>query len=198
MTAEQVPRPGIRRAPEWVGEGDDQCDVSHMSDRKLAAEAFAGVLRVNTTLQHHSNEFREFRKDYDESMMKLLRELPEYSRRLAALEAPRLQRPPTPGFAIPPPAADGPRAELPSSHEWDEMLAKAGQELSRRVKDPRDRLSSDRAREIAKEVIESTKTADDAKSFRTWKSKGQKIAWGAVKALVAAAIGAAAAHYGLH
>lgn len=200
MTQEQIPRLGVQRTPERVGEGDSRRDVSRMTDRSIATAALDGVLRLSTVLKHHSDEFREFRRDYDESILKLLRELPEYARRIAVLEAPRLQRPPTPGFAIPPPAPspDAPRAEMPSSHEWDAMLAKAGAELSRRVKDPADRMTSDRARQIAEEVIEGAKTANDAKAFQSLKSKGQKVVWSAVKAVVLLAIGAVAAHYGLH
>jgi hypothetical protein len=59
---------------------------------------------------------------------------------------------------------DTSRAEQQSSHEWDVLLATAGKELSKRVKDPRDPLSSDRAKAIAKEVYETTRDAATART----------------------------------
>jgi hypothetical protein len=77
------------------------------------------------------------------------------------------------------------------------ILSEAGANLHNRVKDPKDRLDSMRAREIAKEVVEGVKTADDATAFRTWKKRGGAVAFEIVKVLIVLAIGAIAYRYGV-
>jgi hypothetical protein len=180
----------VERAPEWVGEGDARRDVASMNDRGVAIAALDAVLRLSVSLKRHSDEFREFLTGYEEEKVSLLRELPDHEKRINALEGkPRGQ---------PNRETGDYRGEMPSSHEWDEMLVKAGALLSQRVKDPRDRLDSNRAKEIAEGVILAAKTADDAKAFRSLKSRSRKIAWAIVKGLVTLALGALAARYGFH
>ena len=53
------------------------------------------------------------------------------------------------------------RAEEISRHDWTEILTKAGAELTARVKDPRDQLTSERAKAIAETVV-----ADAGKAAR--------------------------------
>lgn len=172
MSQEHIPRP-VKSAPEWVGEADHRRDVASLSDRGVA------VMALNVALQL-LNEFLSFRKGYDDDKTILLQELPNHEKRLSALEV-------------------GPhREEVPSSHEWNELLVKAGEELSKRVRDPHDRLDSTRAREIAKEVVQGAKTVSDANAFRALKSNGWKISLEVLKWVVGVAGGYIAARYGLH
>jgi hypothetical protein len=208
--------------PQWVGEEDSRRDVAGLSDRDIAAAALDVVLRLSSGLKRHSDEFREFKKEYEQDKVVLMRELADHSRRIAALEDGRRidtledsrhiaalednrhaaalegsrhsaaleeRRPSTP-----PPY----RVELQSSHDWNEMLAKAGEELSKRVKSPADRLTSERARAIASEVFEGAKVVEDATAFRAWKTRGRRIAQEIAKAIVTLGAGYLAARYGLH
>jgi hypothetical protein len=175
MTAERNPPSTVTRAPEWVGEGDRRRDVSHMSDRALLIEALNIIEHQTHALQVHSSAFIDFQAAF-------LREIPELTARVDELEI----------------RMAGGAVERQSSHEWDRMLIEAGQRLSQRVKDPQDRLDSNRARSIAKEVIEAAKTADDAAAFRKIKVSGWKIALEVLKVIAAALVGGAGVHFGLH
>ena len=146
-----------------------------MSDRAIAVKGLDLVTRAVVSLGHHTNAFNEFVKRWDEEKILLLKEIPDHARRIAALEG---------------------REKFQSSHDWTELMSEAGDALSKRVKDPRDRLDSDRARQIALEVVEGVKTVDDAKAFRSWKSRGRGLALEAIKAIAIAAASAVAAHYG--
>jgi len=164
-------------SPEWVGEGDSRRDVSKLADRGVSIMALDVVLRVSNALKTHSNEFVTLQTT-------LLRTISDHEKRIADLERARDMGPY--------------REESPSYHDWNELLTKAGSELSRRVKDPRDSLNSDRAREIAAEVVRGAKTVDDAQAFRLLKSRGGRIALEALKWISVAAASIIAARYGFH
>jgi hypothetical protein len=189
MSAERQDPRSVGHAPEWVGDGEGRRDVSGLSDRGIAVAALDAVLRVSDSLKRHSTAFLEFGARYEEQEVALLTELPDHEQRIAALERKESRRQDS--------ERPGARAERSSHHDWDPLLVEAGAMLAQRVKDPRDRMDSERARAIAKEVLVAAATADDAASFRSLKSRGQKIAWTAVKTLLTLAVGAAAAHYGL-
>jgi hypothetical protein len=198
MTQGQAPRPPSR-IPEWIGDETSRQDVAAVSDRGVAVKALDSLLRTGTALKRHSDEFRAFRKEYTDDKAVLMKELADYGRRVAVLEMSQPNDPPGDHSTDRPPAHEASyRAEAQSSHEWDELLHKAGTVLSQRVKDPRDRLDSNRARQIAQEVIETTKTADDALAFRSLKSRGWQIVFEILKWLAAAGVGFATAHWGLH
>jgi hypothetical protein len=162
-------------AREWVDDGVDRHDVSGMPDRTIAIRALDASVRTFNLVKLHSNEFLMFRREYESDKIILVREIPNLARRISRLED---QTQPS----IRPPSY---RPAQQSSHEWDEMLVKAGHQLSERVRDPRDRLDSNRAREIAQEVLSASTTAADAKAFRTWRTRAGGLVfevakWGAV------------------
>jgi hypothetical protein len=73
------------------------------------------------------------------------------------------------------------RPPLASGSDWNLVLAEAGAELSKRVRDPRDHLDSNRARAIAQEVYKTARDAEDAESMRglrtrRWTVRDQIIA----------------------
>jgi hypothetical protein len=171
----QGPPPLPTRVPEWVGPDENRRDVSTMSDRAVAVTSLDLVTRLTGTMVKYVDRFEAFARGWEEEKVALLRELPEHARRLDALER---------------------REPLQSSHDWKTLMSEAGDALSKRVKDPRDRLDSDRARQIALEVVEGVKTVDDAKAFRTWKTRGRGLIIEAVKGVAIAVAGAVAAHYG--
>ena len=139
----------IKPAPEWVGEGDSRKDISIMGDRGIAVMALDAVLRLSDTIKRHSDEFREFLDSDAKTKMILLQEIPNHAARITALEVAMQES--RYKSAMIPVIAEEEREERPSKHEWDEILAKAGEELSKRVKDPKDRIDSIRARQIAME-----------------------------------------------
>ena len=178
----------IGRAPEWVGEDDSRRDISSLSDRAVAVAALDVVLRLSSGLKRHSDEFRIFLKGYDNDRAMIMKDLSAHDRRITALEHANSQIPSVPPMRDP----------ESSWHDWDEALATARAELSRRVKDPKDRLDSIRAREIAQEVVRGVKTADDAQAFRVIKSRGWAVTLEVLKWLVAIVIISCAARCGLH
>ena len=186
----------IKPAPEWVGEGDSRKDISIMGDRGIAVMALDAVLRLSDTIKRHSDEFREFLNSDAKTKMILLQEIPNHAARITALEVAMQES--RYKSAMIPVIAEEEREERPSKHEWDEILVKAGEELSRRVKDPKDRIDSIRARQIAQEVYQSATTANDAHAFRALKSGTGKVLLEVLKWLVAFAVGLLAARYGLH
>jgi hypothetical protein len=186
----QDPRTAVSHAPEWVGEGEGRRDVSAMNDRGIAVAALDAVLRVSDSLKRHSSAFLEFASRYEEQEVSLLTELPDHEQRIATLERKESRRSDS--------ERPGARAERSSHHDWDPLLVEAGAMLAQRVKDPRDRMDSDRARAIAKEVLVAAATADDAEAFRSLKKRGSKIAWEVAKAVVVAAVGAAITYFTVH
>lgn len=107
--------------------------------------------------------------------------------------------PPAPAAEGQPAAPEGlPPMRPPASsvHEWSPMLAEADRILAERMRDPKDRMDSMRARAIAKEVVEGVKTAEDAASFRGLKQGSKKLLFQALSLLVAAGVGAAIAGFG--
>jgi hypothetical protein len=191
MSAPEMPR--VARAPEWVGEGDDRRDVASLTDRHLAIMGVDLCLRLVGTLRTHTTAFLAFQNDFDAVRLVLLKELPGHERRITSLEASRLR---AAGHNIPPLPEEEPAREA-SHHEWDRILTRASADLTRRVKDPRDRLDSDRAREIATEVVKRVQTDADAAAFRGIKSKGWKIVFAIVKYAALVLVAALAGHYGL-
>ena len=146
-----------------------------MSDRAIAVMGLDIVTRLTGTMAKYVDRFEEFARGWESEKAALLRDLPDHARRIEELET---------------------RGQLQSSHDWTELMSVASGTLSKRVKDPRDRLDSERARKIALEVVEGVKTVDDAQAFRTLKSRGRGIAVEALKAIAMAIGGAVAAHYG--
>src|SRR5271157_3163881 len=107
MTQEHIPRP-VKPAPEWVGDGASHRDVAPMSDRAIAVMSLDAVLKLTSAMHRHVSELLEFRREYQDEKLALLRELPDHEKRISALEL-------------------GPmREEAPSSHEWNKMLETAG------------------------------------------------------------------------
>lgn len=176
MAQDRIP-PRPHRAPEWVGPDERRRDVSAMTDRAISVMALDRVERVAHAVAVQTDNFNAFVASWDQEKISLLKELPEHARRIGALEM-------------------GRGVEFQSSHDWNKLLEDAGTALSKRVKDPRDRLDSDRARKIAEEVVQGVKTADDAKAFRTWRSRGMSIAIETLKGVAILIAGAVAAHYG--
>lgn len=74
-----------------------------------------------------------------------------------------------------------------SSHDWTELLATAGKELTARVRDPRDKLDSSRARAIAAEVVEASKEAVELSTWRKLKGAGPWLLSAIAGAIVSAA-----------
>lgn len=188
-------------SPQWVGDGDSRRNVAALDDRGIALAALDAVLRASDSLKRHSDEFRLFRKLYEDDKIVLLKTLSNHEKRITALEHRGDAASAAP--VIPPDRPTVPErlsqeAEESSWHEWDADFIKAAAELSRRVKDPKDRLDSVRAREIAQEVVTGTKVAEDAKSFRIIKKVGWRGALEIGKWILAAAAGAFGAKYGLH
>lgn len=173
------PRPRPPTMPQYVGDGDYRFDAAKLTDRGIAIKALDLILRLQHAMQVHSSEFISFKRSVEEESASTLKMATEYEYRLSALEG-------------------RPREPLASSHEWDELLAVAGHELSKRVKNQRDPLDSDRARQIALDVVETVKTSNDAKAYRALKSKGAKITFSVLKWLAIALLGFATSHFGLH
>jgi hypothetical protein len=183
-----VPRPA--RTPEWVGEGDLRQDVSSMTDRALLIKAIDEALHLRQELGRMVYTLDQL--GHRVAVLESARPAPLVASLVPLAESGPTERPP-----LPPPLPIEVRDREHSSHEWDALFVQAGQVLSERVKDPRDRLDSKRARAIAKEVVEGVKEADDAKAFRTWKSRSLAIGFEVLKFVAAAAAGALAARYGL-
>jgi hypothetical protein len=81
------------------------------------------------------------------------------------------------------------RNELPSHHDWSEELQRLSSELTARVKDKRDPMTSDRAKAIAADVV---RTAEDAHELGQWRLRkgwvqriGTKVVEWAVIAVLA-------------
>jgi hypothetical protein len=178
MTGGLPPRPRPPTLPQIVGEGESRIDVAKLTDRGIAVKALDLILRMQHAMQVHASEFLSFRKDATDDKAVLLKQIDDYERRISCLEG-------------------RPREAAASSHEWNELLTTAGNELSRRVKDTRDGLDSNRARAIAMEVVHTVKTAEDAKSFRSLKARGMKVIYHVLVGLLSLAAGFAASHYGL-
>lgn len=87
------------------------------------------------------------------------------------------------------------REEAKSHHDWSEELARLDQELTRRVKDKRDPMTSDRARELAKEVVRETEDGKILSRWRVGKGWIQRMATEVVKDIFLLSLGWLAAHY---
>lgn len=192
----------VVRAPEFVGDGDDRIDVANFSDRAVSIMSFDMAVKGRSALRTFQAKFQEFLDGWAVANEILMRELPEYKRRIEALETRVYVTPmPLPGAPIPtvpaaPPVPSIP-AERESHHDWDDILQQAARTITERVKDPKDRLDSKRARAIAEEVVSSAKTASDAASFRAIKSNGVRWALEALKYIGVAIVTWLAAKHGI-
>src|SRR5271165_7605 len=80
-----------------------------------------------------------------------------------------------------------------SGHDWSDQLAVADQILRQRVKDPSDKaMTSDRARAIAADVVQSVAADQELSRWRAVKSLPGRIAARALETLVTLAVGGAA------
>lgn len=122
-----------------------------------------------------ANKLIEFRAEYDRDKGGLMREFAQMGRRLLAVELGPMRQP---------------------ADSVTDLLQATGEVLSHRAKDPRDKMDSDRAKAIAREVYEASKNAEDAAALRGWRKRGWGIALEIVKVVIAAAVGAAAVKFG--
>jgi hypothetical protein len=167
-----------------------------MTDRAIGIQALDMVTKLVGTVKRHADAVLRLMKDYEDDKILIMQELPDLARRLAMLEAAKLR---AAGHNIPLQPGEMPpmRPEQGSSHEWDQILASASGELTRRVRNPNDRMTSDRAKALAKEVFQGVKLAEDAATFRAIKSKGWSTAFEILKWVALLAAGGLAARYGL-
>lgn len=122
-----------------------------------------------------ANKVIELRTEYDRDKGGLMREFAQMGRRLIALEIGPMRAP---------------------SDSVSDLLAATGEVLSHRARDPRDKMDSERAKAIAREVYEASKNAEDAQALRGWRKRGWGIALEVVKVVIAAAVGALAVKFG--
>jgi hypothetical protein len=99
-------------------------------------------------------------------------------------------------------ARDTFRAEAPSHHDWTAQLQEMDRILAARVRDPHDRLTSDRARAIAADVVERAKDKEGAHELDDVKSRKRdrwdRLTIHVVEGIVMLVIGALAAKIGWH
>ena len=163
------PRHPLRPAGEVVGPESNREDISHFTDRAIAVRALDIMLHVNEYVRALSAGFRL--------------ELDDVQERLAILEGkapPRRRQPghvPTPPRPTPPTASPAPLDDdddddppEPSIHDWDRILSSAGRNLTDLVKNPHNKIDSDRARVIALEVAQEVvrRTGEEAE-LTTWR-----------------------------
>ena len=209
-TQPQEPGP-IQRAPEWVGDDDVAVDVARVSDRQVAIMALDKILRLTRAVGRLSDRLEDYLNAEIKSKEILLRELPDHGRRIVALEvhveharaqALQASQPPKPADKQSAVDDDEMQPEESSYHNVHEMMAEAGDILYRRMKDPRDRMDSDRVRQITSAVLESAKNAEDAASFRKLKKGSKKVALEVAKHflrwVLPLLVGGGAVHWGLH
>jgi hypothetical protein len=92
--------------------------------------------------------------------------------------------------------APGPmREELASHHDWSEELSRLSTELTARVKDKRDPMTSDRAKAIAADVVREAEDAHELGRWRLRKGWAQRMGTEIFKWLVLFVLGWLAAHY---
>jgi hypothetical protein len=80
--------------------------------------------------------------------------------------------------------------EESSYHNLEEIMKQSAQVLYHRAKDPKDRMTSDRVREVAKTIFESAKNAEDAAAFRSLKKSTREVFFAGAKS-AAKVVGAA-------
>lgn len=122
------------------------------------------------------NGMLAFRREYDTDKAALIAEFAKMGRRLLSLELGPMRAP---------------------TDSVSDLLAATGEVLSHRARDPRDKMDSDRAKAIAREVYEASKNAEDAASLKAWRGRRWGVALEVFKVVIAAAVGAIVAHYGL-
>lgn len=110
----------------------------------------------------------------------ILRELAALTRRVELLEH-ASGAPPTP------------RRET-SRHDWSEALARLSSDLTARVKDPKDKMDSDRARSIASEVVRSARVEEKAVAYDKRDAEIHRLRVGAILAVVTAIVAAVVGH----
>jgi len=87
------------------------------------------------------------------------------------------------------------RPKEDSSHDWTEMLKAAGDQLSERVKDPGDKMSSDRARQIAEEAVKASKTKDKADAYDRQNKERRQLYAAVLAGLILLLAGLVAGHF---
>jgi hypothetical protein len=87
------------------------------------------------------------------------------------------------------------REELASHHDWSEELSRLSTELTARVKDKRDPMTSERAKAIAAAVVREAEDAHELGEWRLRKGWVQRMGTEVVKAVILLVCGWLAAHY---
>jgi len=215
--AVQTQEPGpVKRAPEWAGEEEMRMDVSSMTDRAVAVLSLDKGLRMVRALGRLTDRLENFLEADMQSKIILMREMPGFEKRITALEVDRDRwrkartvegHPPKPaskpgGKPAEADDEDAFRPEESSYHTIEDIMTQSAAVLYHRMKDPRDQMNSDRVRQITEQFFETAKNAEDAETFRTIKKGTKEIVFTATKTaakwIVVAALGFAAAHWGLH
>ncbi len=203
--------PLLSRAPEYLGEGMNRRDITHWTDRQIAISAHNDVIRVGDAVRTLTNKLNEFLAQDEKKMLILLNELPNVQNRLTALEVTREQQIEARVVqALRPAAVPEPHRPAAVTAEWEpeessyhnleEIMKQSAQVLYHRAKDPKDRMTSDRVREVAKTIFESAKNAEDAAAFRSLKKTSRELfftgAKSAAKVIGAAVVGFILAYFG--
>lgn len=146
-----LPPPIVHRVPERVGPVGE--DVAHYSDRQLALRTLNEVLHLKA------------------DMVAVLKQSNLHGARITTLEgyvesiAGQAQTPVAAPVSAPelPPTGWGPTRESDSYHDIQQLFGRAGAEIYRRMKDPRDPMDSERAKAIAAEAVDRAK-GDEARA----------------------------------
>ena len=203
MASERVPPPGVyprQVIGDWVGPDEAREDVTHLSDREINVKAYDVALKTWEAVRAIKLGVRIELDDMHVEIGGIKHRLtvleggvPGMGGNASSLRPPK-PRPSASRFDAP--RDEDAEPEEPSIHEWNEILAAAGKNLSKTVKDPRTRFDSDRARAIAIEAVEKinaeTKQAAELNTWRRIKGLGPVIGKAALKAIVPAIVGGAA------
>jgi hypothetical protein len=87
------------------------------------------------------------------------------------------------------------REEMPSHHDWSEELSRLSTELTARVKDKRDPMTSDRAAAIAAGVVREAEDAHELGRWRWRKGWAQRMGTEIVKAALLLVLGYVASRW---
>jgi hypothetical protein len=172
------PRPTpIRPTGEIVGPEGAQEDVSSLTERAIMVRAYNVVLKVG-------QDVRMIRAGFS-------LELDGIKDRLGVLEGTRAAKGQVSLGAPPLPKLDDDDDETkePSIHDWNQILAEAGHELSAKVKDPHNKFDSGRARAIALEVVQTVREKSELSTWRNLKALLPFLGKKALEALVPLIIG---------
>ena len=143
--------PAPRPTAEYVDHPDGtREDVSKFTERQLTLRAINETVSLRSEVSAYGKQSNL----HATRIQRLEERQDETDERVSALESANVIG------ALPPM-----RDQASSSHEWNEILNTAGQELSRRVKDKRDPMNSDRARALASDVFEAAKKDEKYKKL---------------------------------